>query len=380
MVHWNNENLTQPPQTFSARGYESPGVDSLFFEGEPYAGKKTRVFAWMGLPYLKAGEKCPAMVLLHGGGGTAFDEWVRIWNRRGYAAITFDQCGCVPERFQPVDGQPHERHGSGGPPGWDASFDQIGGGVEMQWQYHAVAAAMRAHSLLAANPAVDENRIGLTGISWGGYLACLVAAVDKRYRCAAPVYGCGFLGENSVWKENDFRQRDPEVVEKWLKNWDPSVFLPKVDVPLCWVSGTNDLAYPLDSLQKSYRLAPSDKTLCIRVEMPHSHPDGWAPTEIGVFADSVLAGGAPLPRITGFSVNGNRAVATVTQARPIVNAELCFTRATGYWSDRKYNILPVDIDRHSLSVSAEIPASTTVLFFNFYDDRGCVTSTEHFEL
>ena len=63
-----------------------------------------------------------------------------------------------------------------------------------------------------------------------------------------------------------------------------------------------------------------------------------------------------------------------------MNAELCFTRATGYWSDRKYNILPVDIDRHSLSVSAEIPASTTVLFFNFYDDRGCVTSTEHFEL
>ena len=242
----------------------------------------------------------------------------------------------------------------------------------MQWQYHAVAAAMRAHSLIAAHPAVDENRIGLTGISWGGYLTCLVAAVDKRFKCAVPVYGCGFLGENSGWKE--------KIEEPWLSRWDPSVFLPQVDMPCCWVSGTNDGAYPLDSLQKSYRLPAAARTLSIRIEMPHGHEAGWAPNEIGTFADSVLSGGAPLARITDVQVSDSDIEVSYEAVRPIVKAELCYTRATGFWSDRKYNSVPLDIDHDSARLVAEIPASATVIFVNLCDDRGCLVSTEHVEL
>ena len=369
--HWDIEKLSNPPKTFAAPGFGAPGVDALFFEGEPCEARQTRVFAWMGLPYLQGNAKCPAMVLLHGGRGTAFDEWVRIWNRRGYAAITFDQCGCVPEQPEPVGG-PHERHEWGGPPGWDASFDQMHEEIPMQWQYHAVAAAMRAHSLIASHPAVDENRIGLTGISWGGYLTCLVAAVDKRFKCAVPVYGCGFLGENSGWKDT--------VEEPWLSTWDPAVFLPQVDMPCCWVSGTNDGAYPLDSLQKSYRLPEAARTLCIRIEMPHGHEPGWAPTEIGTFADSVLSGGPPLARITGCQISDGIVEVSYKAVRPIVNAELCYTRATGFWSDRKYNSVPIDVEHDSGRLVADVPASATVLFINLYDDRGCVVSTEHVEL
>ena len=37
-----------------------------------------------------------AMVLVHGGGGTAFDAWVRAWVKAGYAAIAMDTCGALP--------------------------------------------------------------------------------------------------------------------------------------------------------------------------------------------------------------------------------------------------------------------------------------------
>jgi len=114
--------------------------------------------------------------------------------------------------------------------------------------------------------------------------------------------------------------------------------------------------------------------------MPHSHPDGWAPKEIGVFTDSILSDGAPLARVTGFQITNATVRATYESARPIVDAELCFTRATGYWSDRKYNSIPADVDRSSQSVSADIPPYSTVLFLNLYDDLGCVASTEHIEL
>ena len=36
--------------------------------------------------------------------------------------------------------------------------------------------------------------------------------------------------------------------------WDLSVYLAHAAMPFLWVTGANDFAYPLDSLQKSYRL------------------------------------------------------------------------------------------------------------------------------
>jgi dienelactone hydrolase len=376
-VTWNISELSNVSETWPAPDWHAPGVQPLFFENVPYQGRSTRVFAWLGLPYLRAGATCPGMVLLHGGGGTAFDEWVRIWNRRGYAAIAIDQCGCVPERPQVQDGVAHERHAYGGPPGWDVSFDAVDQPVEDQWGYHAVAAAIRARALLAAQPGVDAERIGVTGISWGGYLTSLVAGVDPVLKCAIPVYGCGYLGHNSAWNDLVFPTKPRERVQRWLGLWDPSGYLPSARMPMCWVSGTNDFAYPLDSLQKSYLLPDGDRTLCIRVEMPHSHADGWAPQEPRIFADSQLIDGAPLPRLLRHGYDGRRLWAEFNSARPIITAEINYTRALGQWQDRKFNRLPAQLDGVTGQIEAPIPPSTTACFLNVFDDRGCVASTPH---
>src|SRR6476620_2585105 len=91
---WNMSTLSQPPKVYEAQPRE-PGVRALYFESVSWKGKPTRVFAYYGAP---AGKKLPAMVLIHGGGGTAFAEWVRMWNKRGYAAIAMDTCGNLPDR------------------------------------------------------------------------------------------------------------------------------------------------------------------------------------------------------------------------------------------------------------------------------------------
>jgi len=376
-VNWNIANLSQVPETWPALDRHAVGVQALFFENVPWKGRPTRVFAWLGLPYLPAGACCPGIILLHGGGGTAFDEWVRLWNRRGYAAIAFDQCGCVPEQPPVQDGAQHARHAHSGPSGWEASFDAAHQPMEDQWTYHAVAAAIRARALLAAQPGVDPNRIGVTGISWGGYMTSIVAGVDPAIKCAIPVYGCGYLGHNSVWKDNVFPNKPERLVQRWLALWDASVYLPNSSLPMCWVSGTNDFAYPLDSLQKSYLLPVGERTLCIRVEMPHSHVDGWAPAEIGVFADSYLRDGAPLPRLLRHGGDPGGLWAEFDSARPLMSAEINFTRALGQWQDRKFNRLPAQLDRATGRVEALVPPNTSVCFLNVFDDRGCVASTPH---
>ena len=240
--------LGNAPKTYPADAPLAKGVTGLFYEGLPWHKQPTRVFAYYGLPELAPGMKAPGMVLVHGGGGTAFDAWVRLWTSRGYAAIAMDTCGCVP-----IGSYGNwRRQKAGGPPGW-GGFDQLDEPPEDQWAYHAVADVVLAHSLLRSLPGVDPQRIGLTGISWGGYLTCIVAGVDARFRFAVPVYGCGFLGDNSVWLP-EFQKMGPARSARWLGRWDPSVWLVRSKMPMLWVTGTNDFAYPMDSLQKSYRL------------------------------------------------------------------------------------------------------------------------------
>ncbi len=160
-------------------------VQEVFYEGEPFQGKPTRVFAYVGRPAEGTGP-FPAMVLVHGGGGKAFPDWATHWAKRGYVAIAMDTAGCGPAGRLP-DGGPDQSD-----PTKFRNFSESE--AREMWTYHAVAAAIRGHSLLASLPEVDKKRIGVTGISWGGYLTCIIASLDDRLKVAVPVYGCGFLG------------------------------------------------------------------------------------------------------------------------------------------------------------------------------------------
>jgi len=370
---WDLQRFGQAPRSYPAEGFAEEGVQALFFEGPPYEGQPTRVFAWLGFPPdMKPGEKVPGMVLVHGGGGTAFASWVKLWTSRGYAAIAMDTCGCVPRGTYGK----WERHDFGGPPGW-GGYGQIDAPREDQWTFHAVAAALLAHSLLRAQPQVDPNRIGLTGISWGGYLTCIIAGVDPRYKLAVPVYGCGFTNEHSF--ADNVNNLGPERAARWMRWWDPSAYLPDVRMPMLWVTGTNDFAYTFNALQKSYRLPQTPRTLAIRLRMPHGHgAAGEGPEEIRVFADSLLKGGQPYGKITGQGRDGRNVWVTYTCPVPLAKAELLYTKDLGKWPDRKWEVLPAQCAEGR--ATATLPEGTTVYYLNLYDERNCAISSEHEEL
>jgi hypothetical protein len=371
---WDLKLLSQVPKTTPAEGFKGDGVRAVFYEGRPYQGAPTKVFAWIGLPpNVPPGTRVPGMVLVHGGGGTAFDTWVRRWTSRGYAAIAMDTCGCVPKGTYGN----WEGHEDGGPGGW-GGWDQINDPREDQWTYHAVADALLAHSLLRSLPEVDPERTGLTGISWGGYLTSIIAGVDPRFKLAVPVYGCGFTNEHNF--AGSVKALGPEGSARWMRWWDPSAYLKDAAMPMLWVTGSNDFAYTFNALQKSYHLPKGPRTLCIRLRMPHGHGDaGEGPKEIFTFADSILKGGEPLAKITSQTRDGRKVSATFESKRPIKKAELNVTRDKGNWKDRKWDALPATLDPAG-KVSAELPEGVTVYYLNLFDDRDCAVSTEHEEL
>lgn len=378
---WNFPELSAVPETFPAEGKDLPRdgeIRPVFYAGEPYRGKPTRIFAWIGVPAHGPGEKLPGMVLVHGGGGTAYREWVKLWVARGYAAIAMDTCGAFLHSASAENADRHHNEWSG-PTGW-GGFAAVDDPVTDQWMYHAVAAVIRGHSLLRSLPDVDSTRIGLTGISWGGIIAEVAAGVDARFRFAAPVYGCGFLGENSFWLTSDMQNMGRVQATRWLTLWDPSQYIGRASMPMLFCNGTNDKHFRPDSWQKTYRTKPGPRTLSLKIRMRHGHPPAGDPAEITVYADSMLRGGAPLPRVIDQGREKDQAWATFSSPVPLAKVELVYTKDTGDWMVREWLSTAVPIAAEATRVEATIPPGVTAYYFNLTDTRGCIVSTEHEEV
>ncbi|MFO1019664.1 MAG: acetylxylan esterase [Planctomycetales bacterium] len=375
---WDIPTLQQVPQ--AEWGPDDNGIKEVRYAGEPYQGKPTKVFAYYGKP---AGDgPFPGMVLVHGGGGKAFRKWVEHWQARGYAAIAMDLAG----------NGPNGRLADGGP---DQSnlikFREFTPEqTKDMWSYHAGAAVLRAHSLLAAQPGVDKDRIGVTGISWGGYLTCIVAGIDARLKVAVPVYGCGFLGDNSAWVEGSLNKLAKEQCPL-AQTLRPSQYLPSVTCPILFINGTNDFAYPLDSYQKSYFcVTKAPVTLTIIPRLPHGHI--WTFPEVDTFIDSHLKGGKPLFNIgMSLCIAGDKVWAqpvtgpAVKSLASIKKVELHYTTDTGPWQKREWKVLPGKIEplnnvKDAFQFEGELPHKRPIVYYlSVTDDRGLVTSTKHQE-
>ena len=364
-------------------------VHSLLYEGERYQGHGTRVFAFYASPATLgapgAGGKYPGVVLIHGGGGTAFAEWAQLWAKRGYAAIAMDLNGSRPPdpEFDATSGvaksnahdpKTRTRLPDGGPPhGHPEKFDSIGGDTSDDWPFHAAASVMRAHTLLRGFPEVDVEHTAVTGISWGGYTTCLVASLDDRFKAAVPVYGCGFLHEGeSVQKPSIDKLGDRKAL--WVREYDPGSLLSRCRVPVLFVNGTNDIHYVLDSYMKSYDVVPGEKQMRIQVKMPHGHPPGWAPEEIGLFIDSKCRAGTPLPVPGRPEIVGGEVRVVCKSATALKKAVLHYTTDGGLRSRREWKSVPAAV-KDSVVTAPAPPADANTWFLTVTDERDAMVST-----
>lgn len=383
---WDLAALSRPPAVEWLD--EAAPVRSLLYAGEPFRGRPTRVFAYYATPATIRDEAgggptaatikgpWPGIVLVHGGGGTAFSEWVTLWARRGYAAIAMDLAGSRPDPqatkrgavVRLADGGPGQSH--------DDKFDTLATpAIDDDWPYHAVANVIRAHSLLRSLPDVDRSRTAITGISWGGYTTCLVASLDNRFRAAVPVYGCGHLLDNSCWL-GDFDRIGAEQAKRWVRLYDPASYLPACRVPIFFVNGTNDFAYPLDSFMQSYddvQLAP--KNIRIQVNMPHGHEAGWAPPEIAAFIDAAVLGSPPLPVLARPTMDDRGAQCRITSGGPVASASLVFTTAAGPINKLAWEPTAAEVKADGFLTAPSPPADTRVMFFTATTPAGLQVSS-----
>lgn len=365
---WETARLSEPPK--ADWGERSGLVQQVLYRGEPFEGKPTRVFAYVGRP--EGTGPFPGVVLVHGGGGQAFKEWAEHWARRGYVSIAMDTSGNGVDRQRLADGGPDQAD--------PVKFRAFGeSDARDMWTYHAVADVILAHSLLLSLPEVNPDRTALTGISWGGYLTCITAGIDPRFKAAVPVYGCGFLHDNSVWEDRGtFRDMDAVTRRLWIHHFDPGQHLARTRCPILFLNGTNDFAYPLDSYRKTIeQVDPALATVAIQHRLKHGHY--WDMEIVDAFIDSILTGGRQLARLGELRLEGSEARAPIVSEAAVTSAELWFTSDGGEWQERVWKSAPATIEGRE--IHAKLPAERPIAFFlQATDESGLRTSTTHTQL
>ena len=276
--------LTEPYKAKSPEPIPCPEYDpfnddnrikAYFFEGAEYNGSPARIFAYIGFPENAAADKpVPGMLLIHGGAGHAYAEWVQKWVDRGYAAVSFDGFGQSPEKGEYKydvlwDTDPNSH------PTIDefASYEKP---ITEQWYWYYLTDAILAGNILRNDKRVRSDMIGATGISWGGYLLTTLLGYDDRFAFAVPVYGCGYQQYGS----GIFTRFTRNIYDKW----EPSLLLPNVKTDILFVNSDSDIFFSANTTSHSAAYAINGKALFIH-EKHHSQDAGSDIEEVFRFAD-----------------------------------------------------------------------------------------------
>ncbi|WP_288559097.1 dienelactone hydrolase family protein [uncultured Victivallis sp.] len=342
---WDMERLFQVPPHRPAGFPESevPGLQALTYDGWPLPdGRPGRVFAYCGIP---AGTPpaggFPAVLLVHGGGGTAFARYAKQYLERGYAVLAPDLYG---KRPLAPDG---------------AERVPLAGGSDADWQLRSVADVISAHSLLRSLPNVNPEKTGLVGVSWGGVFGSIVSTLDDRFRLIVPVYGCGFWAAGDA--SSDFGRGRRSC---W---YDPGRFLPFAKVPLYWVIGADDGSFGLGSWLKSTETAPATRSRLLLPKQSHSHVGFELPSVLRA-VDAGLNGAPPPPEVGAMTLtDGVVSAPLLSPAAGNLRAELYCSEDPAETPQQKRNYRSVKAEIAGNVIRAALPETARCWFLNVYD-------------
>lgn len=359
-------------------------IDAIFYDS--VVGDQTKVFAYIGIPKgATADNPVPAVVCVHGGAGMAFDEWVKLWNDKGFAAIAMTMTGDGPIKGitpgtanQYIGKKQHPYAGTGAFCWGDQAFDKD---VKNASMYRNVLNVIRAHNVLRNYPGVDKNKIGITGISWGGVTTTTTIGVDNRFIWAAPVYGTGYLDESETYFKNQFKYKDNYSVE-----WDPANFAARSEVPTLYINSDSDVHFSITATSKTCGVTKNGQ-MSVRHNFGHGYSQGWSPSEIYTFANA-MSNGENNPFIS---------VSNTVAEGGVLNAELKYpdgitiSRIKTYYittDEHPYNDGTTDIGWKEISdysvtdkgISVVLPEAATYCYATIEDSNGNLISTRYVKI
>ena len=363
----------------------------------------SEIFAVIATP--KTAGKHPGMLVLHGGGGYAEAEKAMAWAQRGYVAVAPDMPGIAdPKKLTETKGKWSSlKYGEGR---WVAKPD-----AGASTLFDAVLAAMKSLYLLRAQPGVDATRIGVVGVSWGGYMTAMVCGLaGDQVRAGMGLYGCGFFERG--YGQAVLSKMPEDEREEWLNHLDAGRRAPNMKAAFFLAAASNDFfGYP-DAVQMTLNAIPGEKNHVFAPNanhkiplpggtvfdnkpaapftptafQPYPTPTGgkanWLAMEVPYF-DFYLKGiGQPFPKVNVQKTDDpHLARFGITAPRPLTKVEVYWAKATPAVltqddvKKRQWLALPAQKTPET-SYEAKLPAEAVDWFAVVSDDRPVTVSSD----
>jgi dienelactone hydrolase len=341
--------------------------------------------------------KHPGMLVLHGGGGCAETEKAIAWAQRGYVAVAPDLPGIgEPKKLIYSKGRwSGMKYGEGR---YVANPD-----VKASLLFDAVLSAVKSLDLLRSQPSVEPSRVGVVGISWGGYMTTMVCGLaNDRVRAGFAVFGCGFY-ELTSQQPALLKMPEPER-EQWMKWLDAGRRAPGIKAAFFTAGAANDFFYWPRAVQATLDAIPGEKNhlyapnanhrtpLPGGTVFPKEKPEPFTPTPFQPFPtpsgskanwlamevpyfDFYLNGkGQPLPRVT-VEKAADPLVARVSVNAPCAptTVEVWWAKADSHVMKRVWQSLPM-AKAGETAYEAKLPAEADDWFAVASDSRPVTVS------
>lgn len=337
--YWNFAELEKVPEfrdsPFADSKYE--GLRDLLITGAKIKGKPAEFFAYMGYPDTPVPPGgYPGILLIHGGGGTAFPQYMKLWLNQGYAVMALDWYNQRPLNH------------SGKMTETNVKRQPLEGGKRQLHEVN-VANIVLAHSLLRSMKNVNPDKTAFVGLSWGSWYGAMVAAVDPRFKGGIEIY-CGDVRKNS-------------------KSFINGRFHHAVKVPLYWVASSNDHNVTPASLQLGFDECAKLENKSLVIKLPHSHVGFQFPSCFRM-AEYFLKDGPGLPKLGTAQVDGKIISADILyKGKGITHAILCYTEDAEQQTSHKrvWKSIPAQINGNT--VRAELPNGVFQCFLSAYDEK-----------
>lgn len=362
----------------------------------------SEIFAVVASPQTPG--KHPGMLVLHGGGECAAVDKAMAWAQRGYVAVAPDLPGIAdPTKLTETKGKWSSL--KYGERRWVAEPD-AGASI----LFDAVLAAMKSLYLLRAQPEVDPARIGVVGVSWGGYMTTMVCGLaGDQVRAGLALYGCGFFDRG--YGQGNLSKLSPPERERWLNHLDAGRRVPDMKAAFFLAAASNDFfGWPraaqatLDAIpgEKNHLFAPNANhkipvpggsvfdnkpaaPFTPTAFQPYPTPTGgkanWIAMEVPYFDYHLKGLGQPFPKV---SVQGtgdpHLARFGITAPHPLTKVEVYWAKATPevLTEDdvKKREWLALPATKTGETYEAQLPAEAADWFALISDDRPVTVSSD----